>query len=81
MLGILWLDKYLEHFVELHSKLHSKELIFFCYILNPNVSGERKNIAVIEYGSELIVAAAHMGPSIKKTLRFITLVVFQNQSE
>lgn len=77
MLGILWLDKYLEHFVE----LHSKELIFFCYILNPNVSGERKNIAVIEYGSELIVAAAHMGPSIKKTLRFITLVVFQNQSE
>ena len=77
MLGILWLDKYLEHFVE----LHSKELIFFFYILNPNVSGERKNIAVIEYGSELIVAAAHMGPSIKKTLRFITLVVFQNQSE
>lgn len=77
MLGILWLDKYLEHFVE----LLSKELIFFCYILNPNVSGERKNIAVIEYGSELIVAAAHMGPSIKKTLRFITLVVFQNQSE
>lgn len=45
----------------------SKELIlfFFCCILKPKISGERKNIAMFEYGGgEFIAAAAHPVPLV-----------------